>query len=130
MEGCDGPAASHANLRLRRRSGQLVRGEPEAWGSVTTLSRQLAALEKHVGAPLMVRTTRQLALTEAGRDYLETCRSILSELEAAEARLAGKDDAPCGELALTAPVVFGLHAACGIGLFVAISRRLGENGAC
>jgi DNA-binding transcriptional LysR family regulator len=77
---------------------------------LTTLSRQLAALETHVGAPLMVRTTRQLALTDAGRDYLETCRSILSELEAAEARLVGKDDAPCGELALTAPVVFGrLH---------------------
>ena len=60
--------------------------------------------------PLIVRTTRQLTLTDAGRDYLETCRSLLSELEAAEARLAGKEDAPSGELVLTAPVVFGrLH---------------------
>jgi DNA-binding transcriptional LysR family regulator len=77
---------------------------------LTTVSRQLAALERHLGTPLLVRTTRQIALTDAGRDYLETCRTVLSELEAAEGRLAGREDAPRGELVLTAPVVFGrLH---------------------
>ncbi len=91
-------------------AGSLSAASRELGVPLTTVSRQLAELEKHVGTPLIVRTTRQLALTDAGRDYLETCRSLLSELEAAEARLAGKEDAPSGELVLTAPVVFGrLH---------------------
>ncbi len=91
-------------------AGSLSAASREMGVPLTTVSRQLAELEKHVGTPLIVRTTRQLALTDAGRDYLETCRNLLSELEAAEARLAGKDDAPSGELVLTAPVVFGrLH---------------------
>ncbi len=77
---------------------------------LTTVSRQLAALERHLGTPLFVRTTRQIALTDAGRDYLETCRAVLAELEAAENRIGGREDAPRGELVLTAPVVFGrLH---------------------
>ncbi len=64
----------------RCRSRQLVRGEPGTWRSAHSVSRQLAELEKHVRAPLMVRTTRQLALTDAGGDYLETCRSLLPGL--------------------------------------------------
>jgi DNA-binding transcriptional LysR family regulator len=49
-------------------------------------------------------------LTEPGRDYLESCRRVLDEVEAAERRLAGKHGEPRGLLALTAPVAFGrLH---------------------
>jgi DNA-binding transcriptional LysR family regulator len=75
-----------------------------------TVSRHLAALEDQVGARLITRTTRHLVLTEPGRHYLESCRRILAELDAAEQRLAGGRDEPRGELAVTAPVVFGrLH---------------------
>ena len=75
-----------------------------------TVSRHLTALEDQVGARLITRTTRHLVLTEPGRHYLESCRRILAELEAAEQRLAGGHDEPSGELAVTAPVVFGrLH---------------------
>ncbi len=75
-----------------------------------TVSRHLAALEDQVGARLITRTTRHLTLTEPGRHYLESCRRIISELEAAEQRLAGGHDEPSGELVVTAPVVFGrLH---------------------
>jgi DNA-binding transcriptional LysR family regulator len=75
-----------------------------------TVSRHLAALEDQVGARLITRTTRHLVLTEPGRHYLESCRRILAELDAAEQRLAGGHDEPSGELAVTAPVVFGrLH---------------------
>jgi DNA-binding transcriptional LysR family regulator len=77
---------------------------------LTTVSRHLAALEDQVGARLITRTTRHLVLTEPGRHYLESCRRILAELEAAEQRLAGGHDEPSGELAVTAPVLFGrLH---------------------
>ena len=54
-------------------AGSLTAASRNLGVPLTTLTRQLAALETHVGAPLMVRTTRQLALTDAGRDYLETC---------------------------------------------------------
>jgi len=77
---------------------------------LTTVSRKLAALEKALGARLVTRSTRRLALTEQGRHYLDACRGILEELDEAEAHLAGQQSEPQGELALTAPVVFGrLH---------------------
>jgi DNA-binding transcriptional LysR family regulator len=77
---------------------------------LTTVSRQLAALEDHVGVRLITRTTRDLVLTEAGRHYLDSCRRIIAELEAAERLVAGDQAEPQGELAITTPVVFGrLH---------------------
>ena len=77
---------------------------------LTTVSRHLAALEAQLGARLITRTTRDLALTEPGRNYLESSRRILAELEAASLRIAGEQGEPQGELAITAPVVFGrLH---------------------
>ena len=77
---------------------------------LSTVSRYLAALEDQVGVRLITRTTRELALTEPGRHYLQSCRRIVAELEAAELRLAGEHQEPQGELAVTAPVVFGrLH---------------------
>jgi DNA-binding transcriptional LysR family regulator len=77
---------------------------------LTTVSRHLAALEDHVGVRLITRTTRDLVLTEAGRYYLDSCRRIIAELEAAERLVAGEQGEPQGELAMTAPVVFGrLH---------------------
>jgi DNA-binding transcriptional LysR family regulator len=77
---------------------------------LTTVSRHLAALEEHLGVRLITRTTRGLALTEPGRNYLESSRRILAELEAASLRITGEQGEPQGELAITAPVVFGrLH---------------------
>jgi DNA-binding transcriptional LysR family regulator len=75
-----------------------------------TVSRHLSALEDQLDTRLVTRTTRRLALTEPGRHYLETCRRVIDELEAAERRLAGEQADPQGELGLTAPVSFGrLH---------------------
>lgn len=77
---------------------------------LTTVSRRLAALEDDLGTRLVTRSTRRLTLTEQGRQYLEACRRIIEELDAAEAQLSGTKGEPQGELAITAPVVFGrLH---------------------
>ena len=77
---------------------------------LATVSRHLAALEEQIGVRLFTRTTRRLVLTEPGRHYLETSRRVLDELDAADRRLGGEHAEPQGELALTAPVVFGrLH---------------------
>jgi len=91
-------------------SGSLSAAARHLGMPLTTVSRQLSALEEQVGVRLVTRTTRQLALTEAGRLYLDSSRRILAEFEAVELRLAGEQAAPQGELALTAPVLFGrLH---------------------
>jgi len=77
---------------------------------LTTVSRHLKALEESVGVRLLTRTTRRLALTEPGRAYLDTCHRVLDELDTAERHLAGETAEPHGQLALTAPILFGrLH---------------------
>lgn len=75
-----------------------------------TLSRKISELESIVGAKLLVRTTRRLALTDAGAVYLAAARRILDEVESAEREAAGEFAEPKGELVLTAPIHFGrLH---------------------
>jgi DNA-binding transcriptional LysR family regulator len=76
---------------------------------VSTVSRKIAELEQHLKARLLVRSTRKLALTDAGGAYLEACRRILDDLGEAERRAAGEYRAPRGGLTITAPLVFGRH---------------------
>lgn len=74
---------------------------------LATVSRHLKALEDDLDVRLVTRTTRRLTLTEPGRAYVETCRRVLGDLEAAERRLTGEQAEPQGLLALTAPILFG-----------------------
>ncbi len=75
-----------------------------------TISRKISELESHIGARLLVRSTRRLALTDAGAAYLEASRRILEQVREAERAAAGEYGAPKGELVLTAPIHFGrLH---------------------
>jgi DNA-binding transcriptional LysR family regulator len=70
---------------------------------LATLSRRIASLEAHLGVKLLHRTTRRMRLTEAGAEYLDYCRRVAAEAEAAEAALAAKQAAPTGVLKVTAP---------------------------
>lgn len=77
---------------------------------VPTVSRKVAELEAQLAARLLTRSTRKLALTETGAAYLAACKRILEEVAAAERGASGEYRAPRGELAITAPIVFGrLH---------------------
>lgn len=83
-------------------------GAARALGSSPpAVTRAVAALEARIGARLLTRTTRRVALTEAGARYLEDCRRILAEIEEAEAVAAGATATPSGTLTVTAPVQFG-----------------------
>ena len=74
---------------------------------LTTVSRKLSALETHLKTRLLTRSTRQLALTDAGRSYYESSKRILESVEEADRTAAGEYSAPKGALILTAPIVFG-----------------------
>lgn len=78
----------------------------------SAVSRQVAALESHLGVQLLNRTTRRLSLTEAGREFHERAQRILADLEEAELSVAAEQTALRGRLRLAAPLSFGvLHLA-------------------
>jgi DNA-binding transcriptional LysR family regulator len=77
---------------------------------LSTVSRKIAELESGIKTRLLVRSTRTLALTDAGKTYLEACKRILEDVAEAERAASGEYRAPRGELVITAPIVFGrLH---------------------
>ena len=74
------------------------------------VSKQIAALEAHLGAQLLQRTSRSLTLTEAGRDFYESAVRIVGDVEAAESRVGRGLIAPSGLVRATLAPVFGrLH---------------------
>jgi DNA-binding transcriptional LysR family regulator len=78
--------------------------------SPSGVTRLIAALEERLGARLLQRTTRQVALTDIGARYLERVRRILGDVEEAEAAAEGERSRPSGRLVVSAPVGFGrLH---------------------
>ncbi|MEW9900665.1 LysR substrate-binding domain-containing protein [Chitinivorax sp. PXF-14] len=68
------------------------------------LSRRVAQLEERLGARLLQRTTRKLALTDVGQRYYERCQAMLLEADAAEATVASLRDEPSGRLRVSCPV--------------------------
>lgn len=70
------------------------------------VTRMLAELEAHLGARLLNRTTRRIALTEVGEAYLERARQILVDVEEAEALASESTKEPRGTVrVLTTPAV-------------------------
>jgi DNA-binding transcriptional LysR family regulator len=78
--------------------------------SPAAVTRAVAELEARLGVRLLTRTTRAVALTEAGRQFLAGAKRVLADLDEIERAAAGEGMAPRGELRVTAPILFGrLH---------------------
>ncbi len=75
--------------------------------SPAAVTRAVAELEHHLGAALLVRTTRVVRVTDAGARYAEDCRRILADLVDADGAAAGAHGEPTGALTVTASVLFG-----------------------
>jgi len=75
--------------------------------SPPAVTRSISALERRLGVQLLTRTTRYVRATDAGLRYLESTRRILAEVDEADEAAAGVHAAPRGQLAVTAPVLFG-----------------------
>lgn len=69
----------------------------------STVSRRISELERRLGARLLQRTTRRLAVTDAGRTYYRYCERITGELEEAERAVSRLQETPRGLLRVTAP---------------------------
>lgn len=76
----------------------------------SVVTRQIAALEQHLGVKLINRSTRRLSLTAEGAAYLERCRVILNMVDAAESGLAGESAELRGRIRIGLPLHFGLQA--------------------
>jgi DNA-binding transcriptional LysR family regulator len=79
--------------------------------SPSAVSQTIRALEQHGGVTLLHRSTRKLALTEAGERYYPHCQRMLEAARAAAQSLQQARDAPTGELRVSAPVGFAVHIA-------------------
>ncbi len=88
-------------------AGSLSAGARRLRAPLATISRKVAELERHLGARLLLRTSRRLVLTDAGQAYVAAARRILAQMEEAEQAAAGEFSAPIGALHVTAPIVFG-----------------------
>jgi DNA-binding transcriptional LysR family regulator len=74
----------------------------------SVVTRQVAALEAHLGTKLMARSTRRLSLTSAGTAYLEKCRVILNLVDSAETDVAEERAVARGNIRIGLPLSFGL----------------------
>src|SRR5215470_11049987 len=76
--------------------------------SKATVSKQIAELEARLGVQLFHRTTRRLALTEAGERALSRATRILEEAEAMAEEASEARERPQGRLRIAAPLTFGI----------------------
>ncbi|MGB7192742.1 MAG: LysR family transcriptional regulator [Collimonas pratensis] len=77
--------------------------------STTMVANHVRALETHLGARLLDRTTRRHSLTEIGSVYVERCRDVLNSVQAADYVAEALRAVPRGKLRMTAPVTYGVH---------------------
>ena len=75
----------------------------------SSLSQSVALLERELGVQLLQRSTRKLAITEAGEAFLTDCRALLAGAEAAMERARTGRAQPSGTLRITSP-----HASAGL----------------
>jgi len=75
--------------------------------SNSAVSKGIARLEQRLQLRLFNRTTRRLALTDAGAQYYRTCAEVLGCLEEAEQTLRAEDAEPSGRVRLDLPAAYG-----------------------
>lgn len=75
----------------------------------SAVSKQVAALERYLGAKLLTRTTRSMALTDDGERYFEEARRLVAEVAEAEGQLRHGEQQLRGWLRVAASVGFGVR---------------------
>jgi len=89
--------------------GSFTAAAQQSDTSTAQVSRLVSELENHLQARLLHRTTRRLALTEAGTRYLEQCRLILEQVEQARVEAGGAHKVPRGRLRVHSTIGLGIQ---------------------
>ena len=74
--------------------------------STSTISRQVIDLEDWLDVQLLNRTTRHVSLTDAGSEYLEQCKSLVTGIDELEASAKEKLASTHGKIRVTAPFLW------------------------
>jgi len=90
-------------------SGGFAGAARELEMSPAVVTRLVADLETHLGTRLLQRTTRRVALTDAGDAYLSRVRAILQDIDEAEAVASAQNQDMRGVLRIQAPPVLAVH---------------------
>lgn len=90
-------------------SGSLSRAARALKLSQPSVSRIVGTLETRLGIKLLLRTTRSVALTDAGTLFLERAKQLLAEVEEAEQAVRGVDSLH-GVIRIAMPVLYGTRA--------------------
>jgi len=89
-------------------TGSLVAAADKLDTSTAAVSRQLAALEHHLGVRVLNRTTRRLSMTETGKDLYNRAQQILADVAELEASIGQSALNPAGTLKISAPLSLGI----------------------
>ncbi|MHA4866443.1 LysR family transcriptional regulator [Duganella sp. PWIR1] len=99
--------------------GSLSKAAVQLEMAVSSVSRRIDGLEQELGARLLLRSSRQVIVTDAGERFLPRARNILAELADGKSAVQELDSEPRGLLTVTAPAAFGrLHVAPAIAEFL------------
>jgi DNA-binding transcriptional LysR family regulator len=89
-------------------TGSFVAAADRLDTSNAAISRHVAALESHLDARLLNRTTRRVSVTDVGQEFFNRAQAIFADVSEAEA-IAGQNSAkPTGQLRISAPLSFGI----------------------
>ncbi|MGE4408894.1 LysR family transcriptional regulator, partial [Pseudomonas sp.] len=95
-------------------AGSFTAAAAQSAMSTAQVSRLVAELENHLQARLLHRTTRRLALAEAGARFLEQCREILAQVELARLEASGAHLTPQGRLRVHSTTGLGIQLLSGL----------------
>ena len=88
-------------------AGSFSAAAPRLGLSNASVSREVARLERRLGAQLLRRTTRKMSLTEVGEAFYARCQRVVEETEQAASSVGESQAEPRGEIRLAAPMSFG-----------------------
>jgi DNA-binding transcriptional LysR family regulator len=90
-------------------TGSMRRASHELGLTPSAVSQHIRQLERELGVTLLRRSTRRLALTDAGEAFYEGCAAMLAAARGAHERLAALHETLVGELSISAPAGFAAH---------------------
>ncbi|GAB5469618.1 MAG: LysR family transcriptional regulator [Rhodospirillales bacterium] len=100
-------------------SGGFAKAARKAGQATSSLTRQVDALEGHLGVQLLNRSTRRVSLTPAGESYYRQVLPVLADLAEANRSVCEAEGTPRGSLRVSLPVAFArLHVAPALGDFL------------